>query len=327
MESVFGNAAGRRRTWPSRSSARTSRTAHCRAWGTIWPGARSSHEPDGRDRHPRDAAELAHGRSYVKVCLPAVGRSTAWSCCSIRPPTPRLSVADDLDAEHHEESTLAFFALRFPGRDGRPRDRDGDLRRSVFLFPPPADPRIWTDPRLDFATTLEERLLAAGCLHSRSGISPCSANFPRDRLSKAGPPVRQKAGARSAGPIQPGDDAAVADGTCVQRAADSKLCGGLHPEGVSGSFLGLPAVDQTIRPSPCLMCTDLLGHDRSSIIPGPVIGMTHKPRQRPIPPQPSPRGTLPPGIDCVAYGAIPRVRSAQRTLRMPIRPGSPPSTL
>ena len=36
----------------------------------------------------------------------------------------------------------------------------------MFLFPPVMIPDIWTDPRLDFATTLEERLLAAACLHS-----------------------------------------------------------------------------------------------------------------------------------------------------------------
>jgi hypothetical protein len=36
----------------------------------------------------------------------------------------------------------------------------------MFLFPPRYVPEIWTDPRLDFATTLEERIVAAGCLHS-----------------------------------------------------------------------------------------------------------------------------------------------------------------
>ena len=38
---------------------------------------------------------------------------------------------------------------------------------ATFLFPPRPIPDIWTDRRLDFADTLEERVLAAGCLHSR----------------------------------------------------------------------------------------------------------------------------------------------------------------
>ncbi|MFP6677731.1 MAG: hypothetical protein VB878_21775, partial [Pirellulaceae bacterium] len=37
-----------------------------------------------------------------------------------------------------------------------------------FLFPPVTIPDIWSDPRLDFTETLEERMLAAACLHSRS---------------------------------------------------------------------------------------------------------------------------------------------------------------
>ena len=36
-----------------------------------------------------------------------------------------------------------------------------------FLFPPRPIPDVWTDPRLDFADTLEERLLAGALLHSQ----------------------------------------------------------------------------------------------------------------------------------------------------------------
>lgn len=49
----------------------------------------------------------------------------------------------------------------------------------MFLFPPRSIPDIWRDPRLDFTDTLEERLLAAACLHSQerhvailSGLPP-----------------------------------------------------------------------------------------------------------------------------------------------------------
>ena len=38
---------------------------------------------------------------------------------------------------------------------------------AMFLYPPVVIPDIWTDSRLDYAETLEERLIAAACLHSR----------------------------------------------------------------------------------------------------------------------------------------------------------------
>ncbi len=37
----------------------------------------------------------------------------------------------------------------------------------MFLFPPVSIPDIWQDRRLEFATGLEERLVAASCLHAR----------------------------------------------------------------------------------------------------------------------------------------------------------------
>ena len=37
---------------------------------------------------------------------------------------------------------------------------------ALFLFPPRPIPNVWEDPRLHFATTLEERLIAAAAVHS-----------------------------------------------------------------------------------------------------------------------------------------------------------------
>ena len=37
----------------------------------------------------------------------------------------------------------------------------------MFLFPPIAIRDVWMDSRLDYTETLEERLIAAACLHSR----------------------------------------------------------------------------------------------------------------------------------------------------------------
>ena len=37
---------------------------------------------------------------------------------------------------------------------------------AMFLFPPIPIHDIWLDPRLDFVDTMEERVLAAACMHS-----------------------------------------------------------------------------------------------------------------------------------------------------------------
>jgi hypothetical protein len=38
----------------------------------------------------------------------------------------------------------------------------------MFLYPPRPIDDIWTDPRLDFADTLEQRLVAAACMYAQS---------------------------------------------------------------------------------------------------------------------------------------------------------------
>jgi hypothetical protein len=70
-------------------------------------------------------------------------------------------------AEHVEESTLAFYATDHMTNLVGPGIAQADYGGALFLFPPRTIPDIWTDPRLDFATTLEERLLAGAFLHSR----------------------------------------------------------------------------------------------------------------------------------------------------------------
>jgi hypothetical protein len=82
-------------------------------------------------------------------------------------------------AEHTEESTLAFYASDFRAEMVGPGICVATYGGALFLFPPIAIPDIWHDPRLDFTETLEERILAAACLHSRqphiallSGLPP-----------------------------------------------------------------------------------------------------------------------------------------------------------
>lgn len=54
---------------------------------------------------------------------------------------------------------------------------------AMFLFPPISIPDIWSDSRIAFANGLEERLVAASCLHARErqiallSPTPPSAKF------------------------------------------------------------------------------------------------------------------------------------------------------
>jgi hypothetical protein len=105
---------------------------------------------------------------YVKVMPPSIG---AMDCCVMLFDVP----ADPRDypwqatwfAEHQEESTLAFFATDFQQEIIGPGIALANYGGAMFLFPPVSIPDIWSDPRLSFADQLEERLIAAACLHSR----------------------------------------------------------------------------------------------------------------------------------------------------------------
>lgn len=68
-------------------------------------------------------------------------------------------------AEHDEESTLAFFASDYSNNLVGPGICSATYGGCLFIFPPRPIPEIWQDPRLDFCETMEERLLAAACLH------------------------------------------------------------------------------------------------------------------------------------------------------------------
>jgi hypothetical protein len=85
-------------------------------------------------------------------------------------------------AEHMEESTLCFYARPFHERLIGPGIAQSQYGGALFLFPPRPIPDIWEDPALDFARTLEERLIAAAALHSRDPhIALVSPAPPRAR--------------------------------------------------------------------------------------------------------------------------------------------------
>ena len=70
-------------------------------------------------------------------------------------------------AEHPQESTLCFYATPFQGKVVGPGIAESRYGGALFLFPPRPIPDIWTDPALEFARTLEERIIAAAALHSQ----------------------------------------------------------------------------------------------------------------------------------------------------------------
>lgn len=86
-------------------------------------------------------------------------------------------------AEHEEESTLCFFATPFADNMIGPGIAQALYGGCFFIFPPRPIPDIWQDPRFDFATSMEERLVAGALFHSREkrvvlvGPQPPSARW------------------------------------------------------------------------------------------------------------------------------------------------------
>jgi len=105
---------------------------------------------------------------YVKVVPPSRGTLDACVMLFDSPADPRdYPWRTTWFAEHKEESTLALFATNFHEEMVGPGIGLGIYGGAMFLYPPVAIADVWTDPRLDYTETLEERLIAAACLHSR----------------------------------------------------------------------------------------------------------------------------------------------------------------
>lgn len=92
-------------------------------------------------------------------------------------------------AEHHDESTLALFATDFTNELVGPGIGLATYGGALFLFPPRPIADVWSDRRLDFADTLEERLIAAGCLHSQHRHIAMLSELPPDRVGGNSPAV------------------------------------------------------------------------------------------------------------------------------------------
>lgn len=81
-------------------------------------------------------------------------------------------------AEHNDESTLSLFASDFHEELAGPGIGLAKYGGAMFLFPPRNIVDVWHDVRLDFADTLEERLLAGACLHSKERHIAVLSEFP-----------------------------------------------------------------------------------------------------------------------------------------------------
>ncbi|MCU0876556.1 MAG: hypothetical protein MUF06_02020 [Pirellulaceae bacterium] len=104
---------------------------------------------------------------YVKVLPPSRGKLDCVVMLFDSPADPReYPWRTTWYAEHEEESTLAFYATDFSREMVGPGIALATYGGAMFLYPPVHIRDIWRDPRLDFAETLEERLLAAACLYS-----------------------------------------------------------------------------------------------------------------------------------------------------------------
>lgn len=109
------------------------------------------------------------GEIYVKVLPPNRGFLDCAVMLFDSPADPRdYPWRTTWFAEHENESTLAFYATDFQQNPVGPGICLATYGGAMFLYPPRSIPDIWNDSRLDFAETLEERLLAAACLHSGS---------------------------------------------------------------------------------------------------------------------------------------------------------------
>lgn len=117
---------------------------------------------------------------FVKILPPSRGKLDTCVMLFDAPADPReYPWRSTWYAEHNEESTLAFFATDFKKELVGPGIALATYGGSLMIFPPIHIPDVWRNPELDFTETLEERLLAAACLHS---------SCPQIALLSAAPP-------------------------------------------------------------------------------------------------------------------------------------------
>jgi hypothetical protein len=120
------------------------------------------------------------GDLYVKVVPPSRGSIEVVVFLFEVPADPAVYThRTTWYAEHAEESTLAFYATDPLSNLVGPGIAQALYGGALFIFPPRPIPDVWTDKRLDFTDTLEERLLAAAFLHTNDRhVAVVSAQIP-----------------------------------------------------------------------------------------------------------------------------------------------------
>jgi hypothetical protein len=128
----------------------------------------------------RDTLRNWHtGDVYVKELPPSRGDIDVAVMLFDSPADPRdYPWRTTWFAEHEEESTMAFYATNFAHQIVGPGIALATYGGALFIFPPLSIADVWRDPRLDFTETLEERLLAGACLHSRSPQIALMSAYP-----------------------------------------------------------------------------------------------------------------------------------------------------
>lgn len=129
------------------------------------------------------------GELYVKIQPPTIGHLDAAVFLFESQADPRsYPWRTTWFAEHKDESTLAFFATDFRQEMIGPGVAVATYGGALFLYPPRPIDDIWMDAELDFADTMEDRVVAAACLHSRSRhiaiLSPTAPGAAWKRLAK-----------------------------------------------------------------------------------------------------------------------------------------------
>ena len=108
------------------------------------------------------------GNLFVKILPPSRGSLDCVVMLFDSPADPRdYPWRITWHAEHHDESTLSFYATDQRAEIVGPGIALASYGGAMFLFPPRDIPDVWRDQRFDFTDTLEERLLVSACVHSR----------------------------------------------------------------------------------------------------------------------------------------------------------------
>ncbi len=106
---------------------------------------------------------------YVKRIPPSIGKLDACVMLFDVPADPRdYPWRATWFAEHGEESTLAFYATNFQKEMLGPGIGLSTYGGTMLIYPPRFVQDIWTDKRLDFCDTLEQRLIGGACANCDS---------------------------------------------------------------------------------------------------------------------------------------------------------------